>query len=644
MEYPQVPICLNTSENNLDKDLYGPCLEWATSYDRGVGYFTSGWINKNAYGFAAFANKGGKVRWITSPILEEKDYEVIKSGANNEDIIKYFQELLNESIENLANEIESKTLNALAWMLEDGILEFKFAIPTRKLSNGDFHDKFGIFMNEEGDKLSFTGSINDSSKGFSNYESIKVFKSWEGMGQYINPDVERFNKIWNGHDENLNIFEPNEIIRRRLIQLRKGERPYKNKRIQEIPSYLWDHQKEAFCTFLKRKNGILEMATGTGKTLTTLAIIKELFFTEKIDRVIITMNGNDLLDQWYHGLLNQLDGINIYRYYESSYKELPQFVLARGKAILLISRQSNRLLECLDILESRNGALLDRMLFVFDEVHGLGSNSIRTQLMGRFSKYTYRLGLSATPIREFDKEGNQFILDEVGPVIFSFTLEDAIRKGILCELQYYPLDYELSQAEKQKKRDIIARYAAKRKNGEKFSDEEMYRDLARINKTSENKLPEFREIIKKSPDLLNRCIIFVETKEYGIEVQKVFFDEIKLPSYHTYYGEDDKIHLIKFGQGEINCLITCKKISEGVDIKSVENIFLFSSDRGKLVTTQRIGRSLRIDPSNRMKRANIVDFICLSDKDENKYNIGDFERKEWLQELAQIRRTEDENV
>ena len=42
MEYPKVKPCLNTSENDLVQELYQPCLQWASRFDRGVGYFTTG--------------------------------------------------------------------------------------------------------------------------------------------------------------------------------------------------------------------------------------------------------------------------------------------------------------------------------------------------------------------------------------------------------------------------------------------------------------------------------------------------------------------------------------------------------------------------------------------------------------------------
>lgn len=644
MILPDIPICLNTSENNLDKDFFIPCLKWAAQYDRGVGYFTSGWISKNAIGLAEFANNGGRARWITSPILDERDYLAIKSAPDMHAIATYFQELLTNYVSRLAEEIEADTQNALGWMIYDNILEFRFAIPAQKLLDGDFHDKFGVFYDTNGNCLSFTGSVNDSSKGFSNYESIKVFKSWDGMLPYVNADINRFEKLWNNHDDNLRVIVSNDAIREKLIKLRKSDRPYAKKKTDRNGE-LWHHQDKAIKAFLHAKNGILEMATGTGKTRTALKIMSQLLNDRKIKRVIITMHGNDLLRQWEKEVFSALDAdIQVYKYFDSIYKELPSFLLCKNKCVLIISRDATRLSECINRIAMRISDVYCETMLVFDEVHGLGSESLRSSLAGKISRFQYRLGLSATPNREYDDAGNEFILQEVGPVIFRFSLEDAIRKGILCEFSYFPLEYELTNEEKQNKRAIIARYAARRKNGEFVSDEDMYRDLARVNKTSVAKLPLFHTFIRERPEILDRCIIFVETREYGVSVQSALIHQF--PEFHTYYGEDDEDNLRKFGIGTLNCLITCKKISEGVDIKSVKNIILFSSDRGRLVTTQRIGRSLRTNPADPGKRANVVDFICANaDTDNGDRELSaDMDRRNWLTGLSDVRRNPNEII
>jgi len=647
MILPNVPICLNTSDNDLDQDFYIPCLKWAIRYDRGVGYFTSGWISKNSTGLAGFASHGGKARWITSPILDERDYLAIKNASDMQSISTYFNSLLKNSIDSLIQEIEAETQNALGWMIYDNILEIRFALPTKKLIDGDFHDKFGVFYDEDGNTLSFVGSINDSSKGFSNYESIKIFKSWEGMLPYVNSDIGRFEKLWNNRDDNLMVIACDDAIKDKLINLRKMERPYgmkiEQEKVEVEGANLWCHQDEAVKAFLQAKNGILEMATGTGKTKTALKIIAHLLRGGTIKRVVITMHGNDLLRQWEREILSALDrDIQIFKYFDTIYKDLPSFLMCKSKCVLIISRDAERLTECISNLVMRDAEAYSNTMFVFDEVHGFGSESLRISLTGKISCFRYRLGLSATPDREYDEEGNRFILNEVGPVIYRFALEDAIKKGILCEFSYFPIEYELTNEEKQNKRAIIARYAARRKNGELFNDEDMYRDLARVNKTSVAKLPLFHDFIRATPDILKRCIIFVETREYGVSVQNLIIQY--LPDFHTYYGADDEDNLIRFGNGTLNCLITCKKISEGVDIKSVKNIILFSSDRGRLVTTQRIGRSLRTNPSDPEKHANVLDFICVNsdaENDDGEHN-ADIERSEWLKGLSEIRRDSNE--
>ena len=77
MDYPKVKVCLDTSEDNLIDELYTPCLKWAERFDRGVGYFTTGWLTYNVAGLSDFASRGGKMRLITSPILSTEDTDAI---------------------------------------------------------------------------------------------------------------------------------------------------------------------------------------------------------------------------------------------------------------------------------------------------------------------------------------------------------------------------------------------------------------------------------------------------------------------------------------------------------------------------------------------------------------------------------------
>ena len=634
MEYPKVKPCLNTSDNDLEKELYRPCLQWATRFDRGVGYFTTGWLTHNLAGLSDFASRGGVMRLITSPILSNSDSDAI-IGSNDSDgsAYKKFEEALSKSVDAIKSEMKADILNAFSWMLYDGIIEMKFAIPRQKLAEGNFHDKFGIFYHES-DALSFSGSINDSIHGFQNYESIKVFKTWAGTGEYVEADAERFNRLWERKDANLKIYNIPEAIKDKIFALRTSDRPYIT---TKKPGNKWVHQDKALACFMEKEHGILAMATGTGKTVTAMKIINKLFEEGRIRRVIITMFGNDLLDQWAKQMRESYKNKQIYYHYES-HKEMNKFIMHPDNAILLISRDAGNLSKLLTLFNRAPGDYKNDTLFIFDEVHGAGSGSFVENLTGRISPYRYRLGLSATPEREYDDAGNEFLQTEIGDIIFTFSLEDAIKKGILCEFDYVPLPYVLTDEEKTKKKKIIAAFNAKKEAGELVDEKDMFTQLSMVNKTAINKIDEFEALVSKNPELLKKCIIFVQTKDYGELLQDVL---VKYTDrYHTYYADDEKSRLDDFAEGRIECLLTCKKISEGIDISSVTNIFLFASDRSKLVTTQRIGRALRLDKRNPSKKATVIDFI-LEDAAENDNN-ADQERKDWLTGLSKTRRNEDE--
>lgn len=145
-----------TSTSKLLSEFYVPALSRAISYDRGVGYFTSAWLRLAATGLAAMANNEGHVRIVASPMLDAEDCAAIVDGANVREDPRLCA-ALERSIAELAADLEHDTLTALAWLVADGLLEFRIAIPTAEL-DGDFHDKFGIFRDAQGNGVAFHGS------------------------------------------------------------------------------------------------------------------------------------------------------------------------------------------------------------------------------------------------------------------------------------------------------------------------------------------------------------------------------------------------------------------------------------------------------------------------------------------------------
>lgn len=564
-------------------------------------------------------------------MLDRADCAALAQGVDARDDAK-LKQALEGAISDLERDLATDTLSALAWMIADGLLDFRIAIPTAEL-DGDFHDKFGIFRDGDGDAVAFHGSPNDSERAFRNYESISIYYSWVDSREAsrVTSEAARFDLLWSNGDLNVRVFALPDAVRRNLIDFTtRLPRPYAAPK-SHPDGVRWKHQKEAAASFLKARNGILEMATGTGKTRTALSILNELSERGVIDTVVVTAYGTDLLDQWYNELVKH-SSIPVYRAYEQ-HRETQAFLNSPKASVLLTARGNLS-----QVLPRLDPNVLEKALLICDEVHGMGSPALVAALQGKLQRFAYRLGLSATPDRTYDEDGNRFIEEEIGPVIYRFGLEEAIKRGILCEFDYVPLPYALSEGDKGAIRQAIKRYHAKSRAGESAPIEALYRDIARVRKVSREKISPFDDFVSANPSALERCIIFVETAEYGALIQPILMR--MRADFHTYYQDDDRDNLRRFAKGQLDCLLTCHRISEGIDIQSVNNIILFASARARLETVQRLGRCLRIDPENPGKRAHVVDFIehKLEDIEDPTGELGaDEEREVWFLALSSLR-------
>jgi len=395
----------------------------------------------------------------------------------------------------------------------------------------------------------------------------------------------------------------------------------------------WRHQDDAVAAFLTRERGVLEMATGTGKTRTALRIVRDLVTTDQISTIIVAMDGNDLMDQWYDQLTPLSQGLgralSVARQY-GPHKERDQFLLDPANTILLASRPNLR--PALAALSQPQG---ERTLLIHDEVHRLGSPGNRTELAGLSDRVRFRLGLSATPEREYDQDGTAFIEQHVGPVIYRFELQDAIERGILSPFDYHPIEWRPDQDDRERIRQLYKRKSAREAAGKPMSQEEFWIELSNVYKTSKVKTPLFRDFVHEHPELLERCIVFVPTTEYGDDVLEIVHQYRH--DFHTYYADDGSETLRRFARGDLECLITCHRLSEGIDIQSLRSVFLLSSDRARLETIQRIGRCLRVDPLNPAKRAQVVDFVRIRDPNDSARDpTSDEVRRDWLLDLASL--------
>lgn len=624
-------ITYNTSDHDITNEFNKIAFNNSIEYLRGVGYFTSGWIQKNAEGLADFIQRGCKIKFITSPILNSDD---LVSLQGNFDKGK-FDKIILKSIDDIEHNLLSETRNLLGWLIYDGLLEFKFAIPIRELEGGDFHDKFGVFIDENGNYISFNGSQNDSIKATKNYESISVFKSWgdETSKTLAKETLKRFQRIWNGKDLNLKTYPINEIISKKLYTLKTADRPYdkkntkstKRKNMPTIPNSikLRDYQEIA-CEKWQDNGyrGILSMATGSGKTITAFSAIVNL--SKKLSKlsVLVVVPYQHLLEQWVEEA--KIFDISFVKCFESNQKwstklsnEVTQFQLLQEDFLFAITTNSTYTTKKFQKIIGE----LDSLLLIVDEAHNFGSKNIRSKYL---SNAKYRLGLSATPERHLDDEGTNAIKNYLGDIIYEYSLEEAITSGKLTPYYYYPILVHLTDEEQEEYVELSKKISSI----SNYDNNESYMEIllikrARIIASAENKIKVLKQLmieknLTETTFNLFYCAAKIDAEEDGAlrMVDKVNFTLSNLGMQvknFTAFDSDTKekrSSIIKnFKEQIIDGLVAIKCLDEGVDIPSIKRAFIMSSSSNPKEFIQRRGRVLRKVEGK--KFAEIYDFIVV---------------------------------
>lgn len=631
-----------SGNDDLSDDFFQPCMARCDAYSRAVGFFASSSLVTWASALPRFVSHPHiNIRLLIAPRLTQEDREALRKTRDADQRGRLLQDVGDRVVEYALDFAEDPSrselrLKLLFWLIATERLRLKFAFPHHTDAPGMYHEKIGVFEFPWGDRVAFTGSANETRSGHSfNYESVDVYRSWvEGDEQRVEQKVSQFKEAWDGKARGMTTLPPSEAVLEKVGTLAPERPPVipkggveKEEEEEELDP--WRHQDEAVEVFLEERRGILEMATGTGKTRTALKIMRRLLDFDEIDTIVVSTDGTDLLEQWQETLLRLVGRLgrpmSLYRHF-GQYHERELFVRNPAESILLSSRQA-----LAPGLRNVSTEILGRTLLIHDEIQGLGSPAKREELGGLADPIPYRLGLSATPEREYDEEGTEFIKRHVGPVIYEFDLADAIRRGILVPFDYHPLSYVPSEEDKKRLAKVFKKKAAREAEGNPMSKEELWIALARVHKISEAKLPVCSQFLKEHHQLLERCLIFVETREYGEKVLEIVHEFRH--DFHTYFAAEDSAVLERFAQGELECLLTCHRLSEGIDIQNLRTVVLFASAKSRLETIQRIGRCLRRDPEQEDKRAHVVDFIREDDGDQPN---PDQQRRQWLSELAEV--------
>jgi superfamily II DNA or RNA helicase len=662
--------------DDIGRDLIAPCLAEAVLYRRGTGFFSSSALKAYAGAMDHIISDSVKLEILCSPVIQDtsvvRQLEENSTSHSREERLQRLSEniLLTALGYKLDPERRDYRQRLLSYLIASEQLEFRFGIPKgADLRDGAdgvndsnlYHVKMGYFTFTDDATVAFDGSFNESDSGHRHHiDRTQVFRSW------IAEDVRRLVALqedvdndWEGRNRNLELYrlskEAVSIIKR--LSPRQRPRDISTRTLGEdtplasvpAPPTLWPHQQRALDRFLESGFGVLEMATGTGKTRTALELIGVLIKGGSLQTVIVSTYGTDLLNQWYEAIntwlakRRDIKAPVIQRAYDH-YNELQAFLNTPRQSLLIISREPDRLRTLL----GSNRIDWGRTLIIHDEVHGLGSPGVVAALAGTHSKIRYRLGLSATPEREYDQAGNEFIEHEIGPTQYQYPLESAIQDGVLCEFDYHPVPFALTEEDDERRKAVYAREAAAKRDGNPWSRERRFTELARVVKSAVEKPSRLDRYLQTDPSALKNAIVFVLDKEQGDAVCEVI--RKFTARYKTYYAGTEKAYIDALSSGQIDVLVACHRLNEGVDIRQLRTVILVASDRAKLDTIQRIGRCLRKDPLNPNKRAKVVDMVLESELDsftasESKPNDelevpvrkADYERMEWLTTVSRTR-------
>jgi DNA phosphorothioation system restriction enzyme len=666
----QLRVSYRSGRDDLVRDFYVPCLERAVLYRRAVGYFTSASLATAARGVASLVARHGKMQLVASPHLEESDIEALNLAMENPTSV--LRKVVQRSLGEIEDLLERERLNALAWLIADGALEIRLAVRANdrgRLARGIYHEKIGIFSDAEGNHIAFAGSANETAGGLvDNFESIKVFWSWDDAQKRTSEEIQNFAALWNDQTPGLRVIDFTEASRELLKPYQLSQRPELHEdpveyRLPEktikpgtIPSgrELRQYQKKAIREWLNHNGrGILAMATGTGKTFTALYVACRLH--EKATRlvVLVVCPYINLALQWVEEMKKfGLNPVCCFRSKNDWEEQLQSEITALFSA-------SNRILPIVAVNKTFSSSNFQKMLrpekiphlLIADEVHNMGARDLRTNLDSRIQ---YRLGLSATPERHGDDEGTQAILDYFGDVIFEYPIKDAIAEGHLCRYFYYPVLVKLNDKEAEEYWTITMDIARAIPSDETGEMSERLKQLlirrARLLAAAAEKLPMLKRVVMEQKNPVRKALIYcgdgrVENLDDGIMERQVLAackllgEECGLRVRKFTCDEPDDEREVILGHlksGNLDALVAIRCLDEGIDVPDVQLGFILASSTNPRQFIQRRGRLLR--RADGKDFAHIWDFIVeppdfSGNSDDRAFNV---ERRLFQRELKRI--------
>lgn len=411
-------------------------------------------------------------------------------------------------------------------------------------------------------------------------------------------------------------------------EIHQDENPIEDAETEKIRPY----QKEAIDSLLLNKfNGKLQMATGTGKTYTTLYGLKEyLKINEEIKNITLVVPLKLLVEQWEKEIANVFGNGDLFA--EPNYKitkcysdedewqeQLEHYVGKTNKEkynfIIFVDNSFKKYIsdeKNIDNLKEINSIL------IADEAHNLPEEVLRNIVKDDI--FHSKLALSAT-LYDDDKRKNELIDKVFNGTDFSYDIKDAISSGYLCKYKYFPQIVDLESLEIQEYKRIknkINVLEARKEYGGNYL--ELKKEEANLLSKAHRKVGRFEMDIAEIDDI-DSILVYSNPGNYGEEkyidyvsnlIEKKIDGKVEKIVGETNAKNRETI-IQKFKEKEIKAITAIRCLDEGVDIPTIKRAFLLYSGGKEKEYIQRRGRILRI--SDNKDIAYIHDYIVRVDNE-----------------------------
>jgi superfamily II DNA or RNA helicase len=679
----------------------------STEFNLLLGYFSSAAINLLSVGFATFISKGGTVKMIINHLLSEKDKDTLIRVEEDPENIRVFD--LNDiaTLQNSLDDYGTHFFECLAYLISQKRIQIKIIKP--KEGQGIAHYKSGVFFDGE-NYVGYQASCNFTYYGLAeNREQLEAFLSWENgrSNKFIAKQLKEIDNYFSEQVEDVVYVPFNEIeavltgtfgqkdINELLVQeekllKRKESLITKNTKLKKIISNLFEqierarfephfpypsgpreYQKEAYKNWVANNHkGIFAMATGTGKTITSLNCLLNEYLASftKSYHALILVPTITLVNQWEQEAekfnFSNILKISSKNKWESELSTKISTAKRINSSFIVICTYASfvkkRFFNHLKDFPSDT-------ILIADEAHNIGAKSIKRRL--KDISLHKRIGLSATPKRVYDQEGSAAIegfFHDSEPFAYSFSMERAIKEKILCPYYYYPHIIKLTDEELEKYINItkkLARYFDQDTGELIMNDavEKLLLQRKRIIHKAENKLGRTIQILKDRYKVQKDLkYTFIYVPEGFIEEEQVIDDteqesheeNLRLINQYTREiasidssilvnqfigGMPDRDDILdQFRDGKIQVLASMKCLDEGVDIPRAEYAIFCSSTGNPRQFIQRRGRILRTHDDKDF--AVIHDLVVIPDFESSSKESDTFktERSQVKKELERV--------